>query len=283
MISQKDPTHQTLTKWFSPMTKLAIMVDSSIEEISEVLNKMESDNPPVESQADQAPIIQQEAQIKPSYFKHRFAIYKTNIPSFCNTKILTQLQFFKSFIKCFKSIDNQIQFLPIQNDRKVNPLSQLSPWMKITPKISSKHTNTTTLSGDFYLGTKHTFKELISHKDLVSCFIMHSYNITLNGCQKTDMVRIGFLTRVKGFAYRDDLKSNIINSNKWKESPFHFRLYFDCFSTNSKGKMSYVTMIDVDHPNIEQGMKFFLEFFDGDLQNSPNSISYMFIPLYRKA
>ena len=46
--------------------------------------------------------------------------------------------------------------------------------------------------------------------------------------------------------------------------------------------MTYVLMIDVDRPNIEQGMKFFQDFFDGDLKNSPNGLQYMFLPLYKK-
>jgi hypothetical protein len=46
--------------------------------------------------------------------------------------------------------------------------------------------------------------------------------------------------------------------------------------------MTYIMMIDVDRPNIEQGTKFFQDFFDGDHKNSPNGLQYMFLPLYRK-
>jgi hypothetical protein len=98
----------------------------------------------------------------------------------------------------------------------------------------------------------------------------------------SDMVKIGFLTRVTGFTFRDDLKMLILKSFKWKETPFHFRLYFDGFSSNVNGKMTYVLIIDVDQPNIKQGMKIFQEFFDGNLKNSPNSIPCMFLPIYRK-
>jgi hypothetical protein len=41
-------------------------------------------------------------------------------------------------------------------------------------------------------------------------------------------------------------------------------------------------MIDVDRPSIEVGMKFFQTYFDGDQQNSPNKLSYLFFPLYWK-
>jgi len=41
-------------------------------------------------------------------------------------------------------------------------------------------------------------------------------------------------------------------------------------------------MVDVDRPNVEIGVKFFQEMFDGDSVNSPNKIPYMFFPLYKK-
>jgi len=73
-----------------------------------------------------------------------------------------------------------------------------------------------------------------------------------------------------------------MNSDLWKGNPFHFRLYFDTFSTNAKGSLTYVLMIDVDRPSIEKGMAFFQSYFDGDQFNSPNKIAYLFLPLFRK-
>jgi hypothetical protein len=75
---------------------------------------------------------------------------------------------------------------------------------------------------------------------------------------------------------------NVMNSELWKGNPFHFRLYFDTFSTNAKGSLTYVLMIDVDRPSIEMGMAFFQNYFDGDKFNSPNKLAYLFLPLYRK-
>jgi hypothetical protein len=68
----------------------------------------------------------------------------------------------------------------------------------------------------------------------------------------------------------------------WKENQFHFRLYFDSFSSNTKGNSTYVLMVDVDRPSNEVGMKFFQDFFDGDAKNSPIKLAYLFLPLYRK-
>jgi hypothetical protein len=230
----------------SPAKKPAmITVESSIETLTDLLENMEEDELPVQSQSTEQ-ALEQEAQTKPSYYKHRFSNYRKSFSTTYPAATLSQLTLFKTFCKCLKSIDNQIQILPLRND--------------ITKK---------TLSGDFYIGTKYTFKELIANSNLLTWFMQNGYNITLNGCQSSDMVRIGLLMRVRGFTYRDDLRNYILESNQWKNNQFHFRLYFDSFSSNSKGSFTYVLMLDVDRPSIETGMKFFQEFFDGDAKNSP--------------
>jgi hypothetical protein len=96
------------------------------------------------------------------------------------------------------------------------------------------------------------------------------------------MVWIGFLSRVRGLTYRDDLSKYIMDTNAWKNSQFSFRLYFDTLSAGIKGKQTYVLMIDVDRPNIEKGIQVFQELFDGDLPSSPNKIAYLFFPLFKK-
>jgi len=95
------------------------------------------------------------------------------------------------------------------------------------------------------------------------------------------MVKIGFLSRVRGFTFRGDLKDYIMASAEWKAAPFHFRLYFDAFTV--KGKTAHVLMIDVDQPNIELGIRFFQQCYNGTLTNSPNNLPYMFWPLFKKS
>jgi hypothetical protein len=41
-------------------------------------------------------------------------------------------------------------------------------------------------------------------------------------------------------------------------------------------------MIDVDRPNIDQAIAYFQQNYDGEKQNSPNKLPYLFFPLYRK-
>jgi hypothetical protein len=72
--TQEGPLRKTITTPSPIKHKPVITADSSLEEISEVLNEMESDDPPVESQQETTPVFQQETQTKPTYFKHQFAI-----------------------------------------------------------------------------------------------------------------------------------------------------------------------------------------------------------------
>jgi hypothetical protein len=144
-----------------------------------------------------------------------------------------------------------------------------------------KHTKRT-LSGDFYIGTKLSFDEFKQHMSISTWFNLNGYNMALSGCQTSDMVKIGFLGRVQGYTYREHLKEYIMEMDAWKATPFSFRLYFDSFSCNTKGKATYVLMIDVDRPNVEQSIEFFQKFYDGEHKFSPNQLSYIFFPLYKK-
>ena len=269
----------------SKHTKTTVITEDSIDVISDILADMEEDELPVQTQPD-TDDFQPASQVQPSYFNHRFAIYrKRSTPYLANAP--SQGKLFISFCKCLKSIDPQLQILPMRNDRHIHPLSTTDQINNIdeigvTNFFKAYKRTRKTLSGDFHIGTKLTFDEIKDHKNLTTWFHMHGYNVFLNSCQTSDMVRVGFLSRVRTFTYRDDLCTYIMNSNQWKDNPFHFRLYFDTFSTNAKGSLTYVLMVDVDRPNIDIGLTFLQKFFDGDLYHSPNKIAYLFFPLYRK-
>jgi hypothetical protein len=266
-------------------TNATVTTEDSIEVISDILADMEEDELLVQTQPE-VDDFQPASQVQPSYFNHRFAIYrKRSTPYLANAP--SQVSLFISFCKCLKSIDPQLQTLPMRNDRRIHPLSTTDQInhideIGVTNFFKAYERMRKTLSGDFHIGTKLTFDEIKDHKNLTTWFHMHGYNIFLNSCQTSDMVRVGFLSRVCTFTYQDDLCTYIMNSKQWKDNPFHFRLYFDTFSTNAKGSLTYVLMIDVDRPNIDIGLKFLQKFFDGDLYHSPNKIAYLFFPLYRK-
>ncbi len=74
---------------------------------------------------------------------------------------------------------------------------------------------------------------------------------------------------------------NITNLPEWNQDPFHFRLYFDSFTSKERGKMAFLLMIDVDRDSIDKGLSFFQKLYDGKQRHSPNAIAYPFLPLYR--
>ncbi len=102
-----------------------------------------------------------------------------------------------------------------------------------------------------------------------------------SNCQTADMVRIGFLSRVRNFTFRDDLQNFITSSPEWKSDPFQFRMYFDAFTV--KNQTAYVLMVDAERPKIEVGLQFFQTYYNGKQRFSPNCIDYLFLPLYKKS
>jgi hypothetical protein len=63
---------------------------------------------------------------------------------------------------------------------------------------------------------------------------LQGYYMVLCDCQTSDMVRIGFLSRVRPFVWREDLRNIIKNTALWKSDPFQFRLYPGSLSCNKK-------------------------------------------------
>jgi hypothetical protein len=286
-LSAEHSNRETPTSPKPKPTK--ITVEDSLETITEIISELEEDDPPVQTQLSQPDelALQQANQIKTSSYSHRFSIYKRSGIPISNLKSSAQLALFQSFCKCLKSIDPQLQILPIRNDHNIHPITTSDQITNIdeigiTNYFKAYKRTKRTLSGDFHIGTKWSFEDLKNHKNLSTWFHLHGYNITFSGCQSSDMVRIGFLSRVRGFTYRDDMHEFITATEQWKQHQFHFRLYFDIFSSGNKGKNTYVMMIEADRPNIEKATTYFQQNFNGDKPTSPNKIPYIFFPLYRK-
>jgi len=105
--------------------------------------------------------------------------------------------------------------------------------------------------------------------------------MVLCDCQTSDMVRIGFLSRVRPFVWREDLRNIIKNTALWKSDPFQFRLYPGSLSCNKKGVMSPVMMVEAERGKVHIGIEFFCHAFDGDNPLSPCGIAYPFFTLYQ--
>jgi hypothetical protein len=257
-------------------TPEVITVENSLEEITEFLKDLEEDEAPAQTQSDQA------QSVHVSSYRHRFALYRKNAHF---KSSMTQLNLFKSFAKCLKATDHLIQILPIRSDLKVhsvattdqiNSLEEAGLQTYFKPyKKTQQH-----ISGDYHIASKLPFQELCNHQNVQTWLIQQGYSMLWSNCQSSDMVRIGFLSRVRSFTFRDDLQLFITSSSEWKAQPFQFRMYFDGFTV--KSQTAYVLMIDVERPKIELGIQFFQTWYSGNKRYSPNCINYLFMPMYRK-
>jgi hypothetical protein len=126
-----------------------------------------------------------------------------------------------------------------------------------------------TLSGDFHISSKLSFEEFQSNINLLTWFTQYGYNIIKSSCQTADMVKIGVLSRVRGFSFCDDLSQYIMAMLQWTSHKVHFRLYFDTLSAGKSEALADVLMIDVDRPNGDHGVQFFQECLSGESPNTP--------------
>jgi hypothetical protein len=235
-------------------TTAPITVEHSLDVISDLISEIEADDPP--SQLQDEPIL---ATPNLPIQKHHFSLYKKNsgpIPS----SPQAQLKLFESFFNSIKKVDQSAKILPIRTDIKIYPLStsdqlrnleQVGVLNYFKPNKRSQKT----LSGYFYVQTKLDFDSFQGHQALNTWLMQFGYHMMKSSCQTADMVRIGFLTRIRSFTLRCDFHSFITASPEWRAQPFHFRLYYD--AVGAKGRTAHVLMIDVDRPNIEYGLKFF--------------------------
>jgi len=107
------------------------------------------------------------------------------------------------------------------------------------------------------------------------------YYIVLCDCQTSDMVRIGFLSRVRPFIWREDIKTIIQSTALWQSDPFQFRLFPGSLSCHKKSLMCPVLMVETERDKIAEGLEFFCHAFDGENPLSPCGIAYPFFTLYQ--
>jgi hypothetical protein len=112
---------------------------------------------------------------------------------------------------------------------------------------------------------------------------LYGYFLLLNDCQSSDMVKIGFISRVRPFTWREDLQTLIKDSYEWRKNPFHFRMFFGSISCNKKSSTAPVLMVEVEREKITAGLDFFCNVFDGENPVSPCGIPYLFLTLYQNS
>jgi len=203
----------------------AITVESSLTAIAELIKEVEADDPPTETEIHTTITVEHGKKLH----THRFAIYpKQTYPT--PGAPSNQLLLFKAFVKSIKSADQTAKILPIRSDAKIYALSTTDQIVNLEHIGLSNYfkpykRTQKTLSGDFHISTKLSFQELQDHPAFNTWLMHNGYNVLYNNCQTADMVKIGFLSRVRGFTFRGDLQAFIMASAEWKAAPFHFRLY----------------------------------------------------------
>jgi len=166
---------------------------------------------------------------------------------------------------------------PLKTTSKINELSLIGMKSFFKPNQNSSYS----IAGDFHIKTSLSYEELQNHPCLSNWLILNGYSIALSDCQEADMVKIGFLSRVRSIAWREDQKEFIKQTDEWKENPFSFKLYHGTLSLNKKGKMTPLLMVKVARPQLSIGLSYFQEIFDGDRPSSPCGIPYLFFTLYQ--
>ncbi len=81
------------------------MIEKSTKTIADMLNEVEHDDLPVQTQLDNNP-PQKPQEEKPSYFEHHFSIHMKSSTLYLSTAP-NQLNLFKTFTKCIKLIASQ--------------------------------------------------------------------------------------------------------------------------------------------------------------------------------
>jgi len=148
------------------------------------------------------------------------------------------LPLLKKFFHCILSTTTTY-ILPIRNDNQTSPIkntSQLNELTQVGAKLFHKASKSSgsNISGDFHVSTTLSFQDLSLHPLIVNWLNLNGYYMILNECQSSDMVKIGFLSRVRPFTWRDDLKDMIPGTAEWENNPFHFRFYAGSLSCNKK-------------------------------------------------
>jgi hypothetical protein len=141
--------------------------------------------------------------------------------------------------------------------------------------------NSGCISGDFHVSSSLSFQDLSQHSKVSDWLNLQGYYMVLCDCQSSDMIPIGFLSRVRPFTRREDLSLTIHDSSEWISNPFHFCLYPGSISCNKKGSMAPVLMVDIEWNAIPHGLDYFCKVFEGENPLSPCDIPYLFLTLYQ--
>ena len=276
------PSNQT-----APTTPKTITVEDSLDAIDDLINEFTTDIDEDEIILDQDVSLElpQAVPTTNTVNNIRFSLFpKRSTKQYQNvSESLPQIKtLFKNILHTHSSTkiltirdDNPV--FPIRTTDQINNLSMVGTMNY----FKSSRSALKSLAGDYHISTALSFDDFKAHTKISSWLGLNGYNIIYHECQTSDMVLVGFLTRVRSFTWRDDLKSDIMATDQWKAAPFFFRLYPGTLSSNLKSAMSPILLVEVDRPKIEIGINFFKEVFDNENKVSSCSIAYPFFCLYK--
>jgi hypothetical protein len=137
------------------------------------------------------------------------------------------------------------------------------------------------LAGDFHTFSSLSYKEFSLHEKIQNWLTLQGYYIVLCDCQTSNMLRIGFLSRVRPFVWREDMRTLIKSTALWQSDSFQLWLYPGSLSCNEKGLMCPVLMVETERDKVEEVLEFFWHAFDGENPLPPCGISHPFFTLYQ--
>jgi hypothetical protein len=261
--------------------KKSITVEDSMDVIAELIQEIQnSDDQDISSQISLGtvppmPVTNKRVSIRVSLAKRN----KSGVTAPSSLPLLRK--FFHILLST-----GQTSILPVRNESKISPIkstAQVNELTLVGAKSFHKASkpNSHCIAGDYHLSTSLSFDELSGHPKVLDWLYAHGYFLILSDCQSSDKIKIGFLTRVRPFTWREDLRDEIKASNEWQENPFQFRLFFGSISSNKKGEMAPVLMVEVERDKVSLGLAFFSTIFAGDTPLSPCGIPYIFFTLYQ--
>lgn len=227
-LSSLAPDPAKLSTVSTP-SQTKVMVEDSLKVITELIQELQSSdevlaihNP---SDVDSLTEPQVTNLTKSTASTIRFSLVHTTRTTVTGT---TNLTLSKNFFHCLLSVPST-SILPIRNGNPVAPLKttfQINELSSVGLK-SFFHPNRASrndLNGNFHIKTSLPFNDLKAHPKITNWLVLNGYNVIHCECQDSDMIRIGFLSCIRPFLWRDDLHNYIKSTQEWQSTQFSFCL-----------------------------------------------------------
>jgi len=231
-----------------------ITVEDSVDVISDLIREIQATDTKMEmeesSPAHKAPHIIHPSKVSNSSL--RFSLLQKSFLTSQSSSNITQL---KQFFHCLSGIPSTT-ILPIRLDNPVSLLKTTSQinelsFVGMRSFFKANHASSHSTAGDYHIKSSLSFGNLLQHPHLSNWLILNGYLMVLcASVRKRIWSRLFFFSRVCSFAWEEDQREFIKQTEEWKENPFPFKLYHGTLSLNKKGMMAPVLMVEVARPQL---------------------------------